>query len=119
MTVEFKGGVNGKTIIDCEDAFEYEGGVNGKTIAGCDGGVNGNDIIEGADVVETLAEFEGMFLVGWRVVVNFVTSLLSFLSVIFSLKWTRFKGGLKFLSLPPNLSWPDFLLPPKPPPKQG
>jgi len=80
VTVEFKGGVNGKTIIDCEggvngnNAFECEGGVNGKTIAGCDGGVNGNDIIEGADVVETLTEFECLFLVDWGVVIDFLIS---------------------------------------------
>jgi len=92
VTVEFKGGVNGKTIIDCEggvngnSAFEYKGGVNGKTIAGCDGGVNGNDIIEGSDVVETLTEFEGIFLVDWRVVVDCITSLFSLLIVLFSLK---------------------------------
>lgn len=123
MTVEFKGGVNGKTIIDCEggvngnNAFEYEGGVNGKTIAGCDGGVNGNDIVEGADVVET--DFECIFLVDWGVAIDFLVSSFLLLFNLFFLNSSRFKGGLKLLILPPNLSWPDCFSPPKPPPKQS
>lgn len=125
MTVEFKGGVNGKTIIDCEggvngnSAFEYEGGVSGKTIAGCDGGVNGNDMIEGADVVAPLTEFEPIFLVNWGVVIDFLFSSFSSLFDLFFLNLTRLKGGLKFLILPPNLSWQDCFSPPKPPPKQS
>lgn len=110
VTVEFKGGVNGKTIIDCDggvngtSAFEYKGGVNGKTIAGCDGGVNGNDMIEGADVVETPIEFECMLSVDREVVIDFLISLSSSLFNLFFLNSTRFKGGLKLLILPPNLS---------------
>jgi len=110
VTVEFKGGVNGRTIIGCEggvngnSALEYEGGVNGKTIAGCDGGVNGNDMVEGAGVVETQTEFRFMFLVDGGGVVGFLFSLFLSLFILFLLNSTRSKGGLKHLVLPPNLS---------------
>lgn len=123
VIVEFKGGVNGKTIIGCEggvngkNGFEHEGGVNGKTIAGCDGGVNGNDMTVGADVVETLIEFERKLFLDWEVLIDFLIASLSSLFILRSP--TRYTGGIKPLILPPNLSWPDCLLPPKPPPKQN
>lgn len=111
--LEYDGGVNGKTIEGCDGGVKgktiacCDGGVNGKTIAGCDGGVNGNDITEGADLFETHTEFEFVFLEVDGGVVGFLGFLdtLFFSSfILFFLNSTRFKGGLKFLILPPNLS---------------